>query len=142
VMTTLLRIEHPVGDFERWRLAFDSDPVGRERGGVQRYRIMRGGDDPSYVLVDLEFDERTAAEQFLELCRSELHDTLRCVLERWPERRLGLHVQHQVDEAKYVDDFGVAMCCGFGRPPDEDGMDTMREHRRVVEEILGAIHTG
>ena len=64
-MTVILRIEHPVSDFDRWRRAFDSDPVGRERGGVRHYRIMRAGDDPSYALVDLEFDEPEAAEEFL-----------------------------------------------------------------------------
>jgi hypothetical protein len=44
--------------------------------------------------------------------------------------------------SNYLDDFGVAMYCGFGRQPGQDGMETMHEHRRVVEEVLGAIHTG
>jgi hypothetical protein len=44
-VTAILRIEHPVADFERWRHAFDSDPVGRERGGVRRYRVMRARGD-------------------------------------------------------------------------------------------------
>jgi hypothetical protein len=64
-MTAMLRIEHPVGDFDRWREAFESDPVGRERGGVRRYRIMRAADDPNYVLIDIEFDATDAARQFL-----------------------------------------------------------------------------
>lgn len=37
--------------------------------------------------------------------------------------------------SKYLDDFGVAMYCGFGRQPGADGMETMREHRRVVDAI-------
>jgi hypothetical protein len=37
----------------------------------------------------------------------------------------------------YLDDFGVAMYCGFGRQPGRDGMETMREHRRVVREAVG-----
>jgi hypothetical protein len=68
-MTVILRIEHPVSDFERWREAFESDPVGRERGGVRRYRIMRAGDDPSRVLIDLEFDATEPASQFLARLR-------------------------------------------------------------------------
>ena len=37
----------------------------------------------------------------------------------------------------YLHDFGVAMYCGFGRQPGRDGMETMREHRRVVREAVG-----
>ena len=40
--------------------------------------------------------------------------------------------------AKYLDDFGIAMYCGFGRQPGQDGMETMREHSRVVGEVVGA----
>jgi hypothetical protein len=69
-MSVILRIEHPVGDFARWQRAYDSDPVGREQGGVRRHRIMRAVDDRSYVLVDLEFDERGAAEKFLAQLRA------------------------------------------------------------------------
>lgn len=65
-MTAILRIEHPVADFDRWHEAFRSDPVGRERGGVQRYRIMRSGEDPNDVLIDLELDTPQLAEEFLE----------------------------------------------------------------------------
>jgi hypothetical protein len=36
---------------------------------------------------------------------------------------------------RYLDDFGVAMYCGFGRQPGQDGMETMREHRRTVEAV-------
>jgi hypothetical protein len=51
-----LRIEHPVANFERWKQAFDADPVGREQSGVRRFRILRGADNPNWVLIDLEFD--------------------------------------------------------------------------------------
>src|SRR5438270_3942125 len=68
-MTAILRIEHPVGDFARSRAAFDSDPEGRERSGVRGYRIMRAGEEPSFVLIDLEFDARQPAEEFLARLR-------------------------------------------------------------------------
>ena len=61
----ILRIEHPVPDFDAWKAAFDSDPVGRQRGGVRRYRVLRPVDDPNFVLVDLEFDSSSEAESFL-----------------------------------------------------------------------------
>ncbi len=57
-----LRIEHPVPDFDAWRRAFDADPLDRRGSGVRRYRILRSLDDPSHVLVDLDFDSREEAE--------------------------------------------------------------------------------
>ena len=60
-----LRIEHPVPNFEGWKEAFDSDPVGRERSGVRRYRISRAVDDPNFVTIDLEFDTQREAEGLL-----------------------------------------------------------------------------
>lgn len=63
--TTVVRIEHPVPDYETWkREAFDRDPVGREASGVRRYRVLRAGATPATVAVDLEFDQRGAAEAF------------------------------------------------------------------------------
>ena len=64
-----LRIEHPVPSFEGWKKAFDSDPVGREKSGVRRYRIFRPVNDPNYVMVDLEFDTASQAEALLAAMR-------------------------------------------------------------------------
>jgi hypothetical protein len=61
----VLRVEHPVPDYERWKEAgFDRDPIGRARGGVRRYRVLRAGERPALVAVELEFDDREAAESF------------------------------------------------------------------------------
>jgi hypothetical protein len=49
----------------------------------------------------------------------------------------GLRRRHAT-ASRYLDDFGVAMYCGFGRQPGQDGMETMREHRDVVKSFLGA----
>lgn len=65
----MLRIEHPVADFEGWRRAFDSDPVGRKRMGVRRYRISRPVDDPNYAVIDLEFTSASQAEALLAAMR-------------------------------------------------------------------------
>lgn len=61
----VLRIEHPVPNFEGWKQAFESDPVGREASGVRRYQILRAVDNPNYVLIDLEFDTLHQAEALL-----------------------------------------------------------------------------
>ena len=62
---TILRIEHKVPNFDGWKKAFDSDPINRKQSGVRRYRIFRPIDDPTYVLIDLEFDNLINAESTL-----------------------------------------------------------------------------
>jgi len=64
-----LKIEHPIGDFETWKTAFERDPVGRKQAGVRRYRVFRPVEDPKYVIIDLDFDGPTEAEAFLESMR-------------------------------------------------------------------------
>ena len=66
---TILHIEHPIRDFDTWKKAFESDPIGRERSGVRRYQILRPVDDPNYVMIDLEFDSSRAAEALLAALR-------------------------------------------------------------------------
>lgn len=40
--------------------------------------------------------------------------------------------------SRYIADFGVAMYCGFGRQPGENGTETMRDHGQVVRAVRGA----
>ena len=58
----ILQIEHSVPDYDTWKAAFDSDPIGREKSGVRRYRVLRPVDDPHYVVIDLEFDRLDQAD--------------------------------------------------------------------------------
>jgi hypothetical protein len=61
----ILQIQHAVRDFDRWKKqAFDADPVGRQQGGVRRYRILQAADDPNFVVIELEFDSAGEAEAF------------------------------------------------------------------------------
>lgn len=61
----ILRIEHPVPDFDGWKKAFDGDPVGRRKSGVRRHRVLRPLDDARYVMIDLEFETAREAEAVL-----------------------------------------------------------------------------
>lgn len=62
-----LRIKHTVSDFDRWKAAFESDPVGRAAGGVRRHRVLRSTDSGmTTVMIDLDFGSREEAERFLE----------------------------------------------------------------------------
>jgi hypothetical protein len=62
----VVRIEHPVDDFEAWKTAFDHDPVGRARSGVRRYQVIRSLDGGDRVGIDLEFDDGPTAAAFRE----------------------------------------------------------------------------
>ncbi len=65
----ILRIEHPVPNYDTWKKAFDCDPVGRKKSGVRRYQVLRALDDPNYVMIDLEFDTLKEAEALLAAMR-------------------------------------------------------------------------
>jgi hypothetical protein len=65
----ILRIEHPVPDFNNWKKAFDDDPISRQKSGVRRYQIMRAVDDGKYVMIDLEFETAKQAEALLAAMR-------------------------------------------------------------------------
>src|SRR5215469_17063125 len=67
---TILRIQHPVPSYDQWKIAFDAEPVGRERMGVRRYKVLRQVDHPNYVMIDLEFDSRREAEGLLAAMRA------------------------------------------------------------------------
>ena len=61
----IVRIEHAVPSFEKWKQTFDSDPADRKGSGVRRYQVLRRLDDPNGVMIDLEFDRIEEAEAFL-----------------------------------------------------------------------------
>ena len=62
----VVRIEHSVPDFEKWKQAFDRDPADRKGSGVRRYQILRLQNEPNYVMIDLEFDNTAEAEAFVQ----------------------------------------------------------------------------
>ena len=65
----ILKIAHDVPDYEAWKNVFESDPLGRQAGGVTGHRITRAANDPNHVLIDLDFADRAAAEAFAERLR-------------------------------------------------------------------------
>ena len=64
-----LQVEHGTRDFGTWKQAFESDPVGREAGGVRRYTIFRPSEEPCRAIIHLEFDTNDEAEAFGEKLR-------------------------------------------------------------------------
>ena len=61
----VLRVEHPIRDFDTWKGAFDRFSGFRQQSGMHRYRVLRPIDDPNYIMIDLEFDSPSEAESFL-----------------------------------------------------------------------------
>jgi hypothetical protein len=67
---SILRIEHPVPDYQMWKSVFDSKgPDLRTRFGARRYQVLRPVDDPRYVMIDVDFDSLKKAEGFLAVMR-------------------------------------------------------------------------
>jgi len=64
-----LQIQHQVPNYDGWKAAFDSDPVGRARSGVRGHRILRPIDDPNDVMIELDFDDAAHAEALLSAMR-------------------------------------------------------------------------
>ena len=61
---TTLRIEHAISDFQLWKTAFDSFAEARVGAGVRSFVIRQPVDDPTYLMLDLEFDSADRAEAF------------------------------------------------------------------------------
>lgn len=65
-----VQIEHPIRDYDAWKAVFDRDPARRENSGVRSYRIYRPVDDSQYVIIELDFDARQAADAFVTTMRA------------------------------------------------------------------------
>ena len=63
---TTLHIENTVRDYDAWKENFDKFDRARRDRGVRSYRISRSQQDDGKVLVDLEFDNATKAQEFAE----------------------------------------------------------------------------
>jgi len=62
----VVRIEHSVPSFDKWKQAFDRDPADRKGSGCRRYQILRLQNEPNYLMIDLEFDNTAEAEAFVQ----------------------------------------------------------------------------
>src|SRR5438270_11467930 len=61
----ILRIEHPIIDFDAWKASFDRFDNFRKLSRVRSYRVLRPVDDAHYVVIDLEFDSTSDADAML-----------------------------------------------------------------------------
>ena len=93
-----LHVSNIVRNYDSWKGNFDKFEAARKERGVRGYRIARGDEEPTRVIVDLDFDSTTRAEEFAEFLRGVMstpqaqqelleHDTP-VVLEVMEERQL------------------------------------------------------
>lgn len=71
-MTITIKLELEVRDYDLWRQAFDRDQAGRADRGMRRYRIYRPVDDDKRVMLDSDWDDREAAQRFLDIMRTQV----------------------------------------------------------------------
>ncbi len=67
-----LHIEHRITDFDTWTAAFDRLGSVRHDAGVRAQRVQRPVDDPTYVVIDLDFDTRDEATAFLHFLKTKV----------------------------------------------------------------------
>jgi len=67
-----LHIEHAVTDFAIWNTAFAGFADLRQQSGVRHQRVQRPLNDPAYVVIDLDFDTASQAENFLGFLQANL----------------------------------------------------------------------
>ena len=88
----IVRIEHSVSNFEKWKQMFDSDPADRKGSGVRRYEILHSRDDPNHVMIDLEFNSIGEAEAFLSKMRRIWEGPAKTVMQN-PRARIADRVE-------------------------------------------------
>jgi hypothetical protein len=99
-MKAVVLVQHPVGrapfsDFDAWKRAFDSDPVGRREHGVRRHWIFRSP-EADYVVIGLEFDSLEEASGF----KADLDSALGAV---WAKMVVDGSAARVLEEAETVD---------------------------------------
>ena len=67
-----LHIRHGITDFDTWASAFSRFADARRDAGVRGFRVLRPVDDPAYVVIELDFDTREAAESFRDFLHTNV----------------------------------------------------------------------
>ena len=67
-----LHIEHPITDLATWTAAFNALAEIRREAGVQTEQVRHPAGDPTFIVVDLEFDTIDRAEAFHQFLRSQV----------------------------------------------------------------------
>lgn len=69
---TTLHIEHAITDLDTWTSAFSRFAEVRGRAGVRSETVRVPVDDPTFVVIDLDFDTPAEAEAFLRFLTTQV----------------------------------------------------------------------
>jgi hypothetical protein len=61
-----LQIEHSISDLDTWLGAFNNFADARTNAGVRAHRVRQPVGDPTYIVIDLDFDDAEGAHRFKE----------------------------------------------------------------------------
>jgi len=64
-MVHVLAVNHRVEGYEKWKAVFDADVEGRRRAGQRAWQVLRTLDDPSNLVVILQFETLEQAQEYL-----------------------------------------------------------------------------
>jgi quinol monooxygenase YgiN len=67
-------VRHKVSDYNRWKDAFDSHLATRKRAGETGFRVFHGVDDPSEVVLLLDWQSTEEARKYMG--SGELRDAM------------------------------------------------------------------
>jgi hypothetical protein len=67
-----LHIEHGITDFATWKAAFDRFEGKRSEGGVTAHRIHQPYDDPTYIVLQLDFSTVEQAQTFRQMLETRV----------------------------------------------------------------------
>ena len=67
-----LHIEHPITDYDTWRVAFDRFADARRKAGVVGGRVARPVEDAHYIVIGLDFDTAERATAFLHFLETQV----------------------------------------------------------------------
>jgi hypothetical protein len=70
-----LHIEHGITDFPTWKAAFDRFAAKRAEAGVTAHRIHLLYDDPTYLVLQLDFPSVTQAQAFRDFLEARVWST-------------------------------------------------------------------
>ncbi|MCV7400604.1 hypothetical protein H7K24_10585 [Mycobacterium fragae] len=68
----LLHIEHGVNDLDTWLKVFNAFEPQRKAAGVTQVRLGQPVGDPHHVVIDLEFETTSAADDFRTFLRENV----------------------------------------------------------------------
>jgi len=70
----MMIVRHKVGDYSKWRRAFDADAPHQKAAGLSNPRVMHSADDDNEVVVVFEDKDTRKAKDFA--ASAELRETM------------------------------------------------------------------